>query len=106
MSIERELEKGNFVIGECSKCKKNIWPPSEFCNSCFGDVIIKQGSFEGKIIEFSKKDQEYFCLAEFAEQVKIMGRITSGIPLQGQRVSVKKCGIKDKSYFFEFSLIN
>lgn len=105
MSIEKELEKGNFVLGECTKCGKTVWPPSEYCNVCFGEVVIKKGPFEGKIIEYSKREQDYFCLAEFADQVKIIGSVLE-MPQKNQKVSVKKCGIQNGSCFFEFLLIN
>ena len=104
MSFQKELEKGNFVLGVCSKCKKKVWPPSEFCDKCFGTVEIKKGSLEGKIIEFSRQNDIYFCVAEF-DQVKIIGKILSGTPKNNQLVKLEKCGIKDKNYFFIFSLI-
>ena len=52
-----------------------------------------------------KKNKNYFCLAEFEKQVKIIGRISSGIPQNNQLVKIEKCGIKDGNYFFEFSLV-
>lgn len=106
MNFEKEIEKGNFVLGECSKCKKTVWPPSEYCNACFGEVIPKRGDFVGRIVEFSKKDNDYFCLVEFENQVRIIGKISVGTPTKNQKISVKKCGIKDKNYFFEFILIS
>ena len=106
MNFEEELKKGNFVLGECTECKKTIWPPSEYCNRCFGTVEIRKGSPNGKIIEFSKQNEEdYFCLAEFEGTVKLMGKILSGVPKNNQNVKIKRCGIKDGNYFFEFSLV-
>ena len=104
MNFESEIKKGNFVVGECIKCKKTVWPPSDYCNRCFGEIIIKKGPREGKIIEFSKENKNYFCLAEFEKEVKIMGKISSGIPQNNQLVKIAECGIKDGNYFFEFSL--
>lgn len=105
MSAESELKNGNFVVNQCINCKKTVWPPADFCNRCFGKTTIKKGPSEGKIIEFSKNDQCYFCLAEFEKEVKIIGKISSGIPKERQRVRIKKCGIKEGNYFFEFLLI-
>lgn len=105
MNVESELKKGNFVLGECTNCKKTVWPPSDYCNRCFGKIIIKKGPPEGKIIEYSKLEKNYFCLAEFEKEVKIIGKISSGIPKSNQRVKIQKCGIKDDNYFFEFSLV-
>ena len=104
MNFESEIRNGNFVLGECTKCKKTVWPPSDFCNRCFGKIIIKKGPVEGKIIEFSKHDKNYFCLAEFENEVKIIGKIPSGIPENNKKVKIEKCGMKNGSYFFEFSL--
>ncbi|MCV0372553.1 MAG: hypothetical protein K5793_03255 [Nitrosarchaeum sp.] len=102
MNVESELEKGNFVVGECLKCKKTVWPPSDYCSLCFGNVSIKDGPFQGKIIEFSKQGNDYFCLVEFNENVKIIGKITGETPQINQNVMVKKCGIQNGNYFFEF----
>ena len=104
MNVGKEIEQGNFVLGECTECGKTIWPPSDYCDQCFGEAVIKKGPFEGKIIEFSKKEQEYFCLAEFADQVKIIGSVSEA-PQNNQRVKVKKCGMKNGNYFFEFSIV-
>lgn len=105
MSIESKLEKGIFVVGECTKCKKSVWPPSNSCSACFGNVSIKKGPEYGTILEFSKQNEIYFCLAEFDENIRIIGKVALGIPKIDQKVSVKKCGIQNNSYFFEFVLI-
>lgn len=106
MSIESEIKKGHFVVGQCTKCKKVVWPPSDFCNKCFGEVSIKEGPQEGSIIEYSVKNGVYFCLAEFEKNVRIMGKITDGVPKRNQKVGIKKCGSTENGFFFEFSLIS
>lgn len=100
MNFESELSKGKFYIPECSVCKKNIWPPVEFCNQCFGIVSLKKGDFEGKIIEFSKQNEDYFCVVEFENTIRVMAKI-SDMPKIGQLVKISKCGIKDGDYFFQ-----
>jgi len=104
MTFEDELRKGNFQIPECTNCKKIVWPPSYFCNHCFSDIRWRKCSNEGKIIEFSKQNDHYFCLAEFENSVKIMGKIYSGIPDKDKQVRIERCGMKNEDYFFEFSL--
>jgi len=99
MNFETELARGNFYIPECVKCMKVVWPPSEFCNNCFGEVLLKKKAFEGKIIEFSRKDDEYFCLVEFEKEVRVMVK-TSHIPKIGQIVKISRCGISNGNYFF------
>ena len=100
MNFESRLSKGQFLIPECTKCKKIVWPPMEFCNYCFGIVSLKEGDFEGKIIEFSRQNEQYFCIVEFDNVIRIMANI-SEIPEIGQMVKISKCGINDGNYFFQ-----
>jgi uncharacterized protein len=102
MSFESELSKGKFSIPECTVCKKIVWPPTEFCDICYGAVSLKKGGFEGKIIEFSKQNEDFFCIVEFENMIRIMAKM-SQIPKLEQRVKISKCGIKDGNYFFHVS---
>jgi len=102
MSFETELSCGNFTIPECSVCKKIVWPPTEFCNDCFGPVFLKNGDFVGKIIEFSKDKNDYFCVIEFEKTIKIMAKMSEP-PKIGQLVKISKCGILNEEYFFYVS---
>ena len=99
MSFESELLQGKFCIPECADCKKIVWPPAEFCNHCFGQVSLKKGDFEGKIIEFSRQNEGYFCLVEFENTIRLMAKILE-IPEIGQIVKISKCGISNGNYFF------
>jgi uncharacterized OB-fold protein len=99
MSFESELLQGKFCIPECTVCKKIVWPPAEFCNHCFGQVSLKKGDFEGKIIEFSRQNEGYFCLVEFENTIRVMAKILQ-IPETGQIVKISKCGIANGNYFF------
>ena len=100
MNFEQELSKGNFFIPECTKCLKVVWPPSEFCNYCFGDVSLKRKMSDGKIIEFSRKDNRYFCLVEFEKDIRIMAKISNS-PSVNQLVKIEKCGVSNGNYFFQ-----
>ena len=99
MNFETALSDGNFCIPKCTSCKKKVWSPSEFCNKCFGDVELEKWDGEGKIIEFSKKE-EYFCLIEIEETIRILAKIKQ-TPKIGQRVKILNCGITNDGYFFE-----
>jgi hypothetical protein len=105
MTFEDELRKGNFQVAECTDCKKIVWPPSDFCNQCFQEIRWRKCANEGKIIEFSKQNNNYFCLAEFENTIKIIGKVASGIPTKDQQIRMERCGMIDDNYFFEFSLI-
>ena len=100
MNFDDELSKGNFLIPQCSECKKIVWPPASFCNNCFGKVILKNKEKQGKIVAFSKQENVYFCLVEFKGDIKIMAKKTEP-PKKNQTVEISKCGIKNNNYFFE-----
>jgi hypothetical protein len=105
MTFEAELRKGNFQVAECTNCEKIVWPPSDFCDQCFKEICWRKSTNKGKIIEFSKQNNHYFCLAEFENTIRVIGKILSGIPNKGQQVRIERCGMKENNYFFEFSLI-
>ena len=100
MSFESKLNDGEFCIPECIECKKIVWPPAEFCNHCFGIVSLKEGDFKGRIMEFSRQNDQYFCLVEFENPVRIMANI-SKTPALKQIVKISKCGISNGNYFFQ-----
>ncbi len=100
MSFESELSKGQFCIPECLVCKKIVWPPSEFCDNCNEITFLKKGDFEGKIIEFSKQNEDYFCMVEFYNSIRLMAKM-SKIPKKDQIIKISRCGISNGSYFFE-----
>ena len=100
MSFEDRLTQGEFCIPECNECKKIVWPPSETCSNCFGNVRLKEGDFEGKIIEFSRQKDQFFCMVEFENTIRIMAKI-SETPEIGRKVKISKCGIAEGNYFFQ-----
>jgi len=100
MNFEDELTKGNFTIPECSSCKKIIWPPTEFCDVCYSKTCLKTGQFMGKIIEYSKQNEEYFCMVEFLDSFRLIAK-KKYKPENGQIVKISKCGISEGSYFFQ-----
>lgn len=106
MNFETELKKGSFVISECNHCRKIVWPPSEFCNQCLNENVWKKCSGAGKIIEFSKKENIYFCVAEIEESIKIIGEIVFGIPEIGKKITVVDCGITNNNYFFKMKVLD
>lgn len=104
--FEIELEKGNFVTSECSNCKEIVWPPSDFCNKCFGDVTWRKVQKKGKLIEFSKKDGDAFCIAEFEDKIRIFSSLkhSDTEPKLGQDLILENCGFKNDKYNFILSL--
>ena len=45
MSFEENLSRGEFLIPKCTQCEKIVWPPSDYCNHCFGKIELKKTRF-------------------------------------------------------------
>ena len=101
--FQQELKNNNFVCSSCQKCNKLVWPPSDFCNSCFGSVIWRQVTKTAKLVEFSRQGNEVFCIAEFESGIRIMGSIQNAFNLKiGQSLNLIKCNFDGKeSFIFE-----
>ena len=104
--FDEELIAGNFVTSECLHCAKIVWPPADYCNICFRNVVWRKVSSNGKLIEWSKKENDIFCITEFENTIRIMGKLDSkNIVLRpGQLVKLTKCDLNNKYKFF-FSIV-
>ena len=100
-----ELKESEFICSECQKCKKLVWPPNKYCNRCFGEVTWRPISHTGKLVEFSKKGDTIFCIAEFENEIRVMGSL-DGIttPVIGQDLKLIKCSYNGNEEFI-FQLI-
>ena len=103
--FDTELKVGNFVTSECTYCKKIVWPPSNYCDSCFKEVNWRNVSKNGIIVELSKKENDVFCITEFENKIRVMGKLNAKISMvkPGQTVKLVRCLLNDKNGFF-FSL--
>lgn len=100
--FESELKKGRFLVGECPKCNKITWPPSNFCSICFGDLSWRPIKETGTLVEFSKKDDKTFAIVEFEENIRVIGTISDSQTLTpGKTVRLIGCSL-DKSPKFTF----
>lgn len=98
--FEQELKNNNFVCSSCLKCNKLVWPPSDFCNLCFGDVVWKKVARNATLIEFSRDANEVFCIAEFEGGIRIMGSIKNSSDLKvGQSLTLVRCNYDGKEEF-------
>jgi hypothetical protein len=105
MSIfEDELKNGRFVVGECTKCHKVIWPPGDFCSNCFGVLSWRPVKEPGVIVEWSAKDNKLFCLVEFEKAIRVIGIISGGEPKPGQKIRISSCGF-DNSPKLVFAVV-
>ncbi len=100
MSFESDLTKGVFSIPRCASCNKVSWPPAQFCSLCFGEIKLQQGQFSGKILAYSRKDDEYFCMVEIEPGMTLLAKALNP-PKVGQIVKIVNCGIKNHGYFFD-----
>lgn len=105
--FESELKKGNFMIPECLRCNDVIWPPSNYCNHCFGKTNWRKSNGVGTILEFSKNNDVFFCLVEFEKKIRILGtlKIHSQPPEINKKVKIKSCKMNGKNYNFMLSVI-
>lgn len=104
--FEQELKNNNFICSSCPKCNKLVWPPSDFCNSCFGDVVWRQVARTAKLVEFSREKDEIFCIAEFEDSIRVMGTIRNSSDLKvGQSLILVKCDYDGKEKFILVSTV-
>ena len=90
--FEKELSHGNFVVSECVRCNEVVWPSSNFCNICHNMTEWRSIDNIGTIIEFSKRNDEFFGLIEIEQNLRIMGKIISKkTPEINQKVALTKC---------------
>jgi len=98
--FQNELVKGNLVISKCVKCNKNVWPVNDFCDNCFSKVTWVTGSRSARIIEYSKQNNNWFCLVETDDHIKMLGKLKSDIePKIRQKVLLDECFFDKKPYF-------
>jgi len=98
--FQNELVKGNFVISKCVKCNKNVWPANDFCDNCFSEVTWVSGSRSARIIEYSKQNNDWFCLVETDDHIRMLGRLKSNItPKIGEKILLDECFFDNKPHF-------
>ena len=102
--FEDELKNNNFVCSKCMKCQHWVWPPSEFCNKCMGNVTWMPVSKNAQLVEVSGKDGTYFCIAEFENDIRVFGTILGLLrPTPGQNLTLERCTY-DKTPKFIFRI--
>ncbi|MDX1441572.1 MAG: zinc ribbon domain-containing protein [Nitrosopumilaceae archaeon] len=105
MKFESELKKGSFFLSECPNCQKIVWPPSEYCDQCLQEVNWRKSTGVGKIIEFSRQNNQIFCVAEIENTVRLLGEIISGIPDIGKNVIITDCTIEKENHIVKMKVL-
>ena len=105
--FESELKKGHFMIPECPKCNDVVWPPSDYCSHCFGKIKWRKSDGVGKILEFSKNKDAFFCLVEFEKKIRVLSKlkINSKTHKIQKKVKLESCSMNGKNYNFTLVLI-
>jgi uncharacterized OB-fold protein len=117
ISFINNIERGNFVLPYCKRCKKNIWPPSDNCRLCLANLSIENCNKKtGKILEIlvSKitinNNNDILMILVDIHEVILLGslsvdhNIIKRINFKGNKVRIKKCGFIDNKIFYEFEL--
>lgn len=102
MRFAEELARGRFCIPECTACGRIAWPASDTCSMCLGKVSLRDGDFEGRVLECSRQGSRHFCLVEFEGAVRIMAEI-SEMPRIGQTVRMRRCDVSEGAWKFYVS---
>jgi hypothetical protein len=93
LSFESELKQGRFIVGECTKCHKINWPPSQYCNNCFGELKTRPIREPGILLEWSSKDDKIFGIVEFEKSIRVIGVISqSSVHKPGETMRIVSCG--------------
>ena len=117
ISFIKNIERGNFVLPYCKRCKKNIWPPSDNCRLCLANLSIENCNKKtGKILEIlvSKitinNNNNILMILVDIHEVILLGslsvdhNIIKRINFKGNKVRIKKCGFIDNKIYYEFEL--
>ena len=80
----------NFITyGKCSKCNVITWPTLGFCTTCL-EKTTQHTTQQGVILIYSKSDNDVFCVVEFEQSIRILGKLINPPKLIqiGQRVRI------------------
>ncbi len=106
------LNAGRLVTSRCASCRKTIWPPSDLCPSCLGEVEWVELGRRGRLVEFSESflvgKPSLFGLVELDEGVRLVAKIECSDASKlkaGMPVEMVRCGLVNKEPYFEFQPI-
>jgi uncharacterized OB-fold protein len=99
------IQRGEFRIPVCNSCKKKLWPPYQYCSSCFSKAHLKRVIKKGILIEFTKSylgnTEVIFGVVEVCG-IRLMGRLfpRSKALAKGMQVRMTECGIDPAGRIF------
>src|SRR5215204_3226939 len=93
ISFIENIERGNFVLPYCKRCKKNIWPPSDNCRLCLANLSIENCNKKiGKVLEI------------LVGSLSVDHNTIERINFKENLVKIKNCGFINNKIFYEFEL--
>ena len=117
ISFIENIERGNFVLPYCKRCKKNIWPPSDNCRLCLANLSIENCNKKiGKVLEIlvskitNNNNNDILMILVDIHEVLLLGSLSvdhntiERINFKENFVKIKNCGFINNKIFYEFEL--
>ncbi|HEU5172340.1 MAG TPA: hypothetical protein VFT83_02335 [Nitrososphaeraceae archaeon] len=115
------IQRGNFVLPYCRRCKKNIWPPSDNCRLCLGTLSLENCNnkigkileiFVSKMMNINNDYKNRLMVLVDINEVILLGSLSVDLEkpekasFKGNLVKIKKCGFINNKIFYEFEILN
>lgn len=115
------IQRGNFVLPYCRRCKKNIWPPSDNCRLCLGRLSLENCNnkigkileiFVSKMMNINNDYKNRLMILVDINEVILIGSLSVDLEkpekasFKGNLVKIKKCGFINNKIFYEFEILN
>jgi hypothetical protein len=115
------IQRGNFVLPYCRRCKKNIWPPSDNCRLCLGTLSLENCNnkigkileiFVSKMMNINNDYKNRLMILVDINEVILLGSLSVDLEkpekasFKGNLVKIKKCGFINNKIFYEFEILN
>ena len=115
------IQRGNFVLPYCRRCKKNIWPPSDNCRLCLGTLSLENCNnkigkileiFVSKMMNINNDYKNRLMILVDINEVILIGSLSVDLEkpekasFKGNLVKIKKCGFINNKIYYEFEILN
>lgn len=99
------IRRGEFRVAVCKRCRKKMWPPTEFCCYCFSRTNLEEIETTGRLIESTTSriygKEDLYGVVDM-EGIKLIGSLSANVTT-GMKVRMVKCGIRENgSLFYHF----
>lgn len=92
------IKTGEFRIPVCKSCHARVWPPFQFCPSCYSPTSLEKVNTIGTLVEYSvshvKNREGRFGVIDL-DGIRIVGSLGETAPQVGQRMKLASCGVRD-----------